>query len=350
MTDQSEIISKALSSVYTLNEKYFWTNSAIVYAWIINKKNKCDAYTNRRLQKIRAIIINNEKLKLVPSRLNPADIATRGMSPKALSENKLWFYGPQFLSMPASFWPSLRVGEKFEYLTVSEKSIVCDHVWRSSSGAHSPVTNNITKSDFTFETKFSDNLVNLPCDQVWGASSGTRASEKSENCGENGSACLLKTSTASRLSKIISLDKFSSLPKLFRVTAYVIRFKNKLLRLKRKDLENVDISTKDEDHTAFITAEELLRARSLWIRDVQHEYLITDEKTFDSLKKQLKLFCDQNGIWRCGGGRINNAKLNYDMKYPYIFLKSKFAELLVMNSHTDVKHNGMKETLNNMRK
>ena len=181
MTEQSEIISKALSSVYTLNEKYFWTDSAIVYAWIINKKNKCDAYTNRRLQKIRTIIINNEKLKLVPSRLNPADIATRGMSPKVLSENKLWFYGPQFLSMPASFWPSLRVGEKFEYLTVSEKNIVCDHVWGSSSGSHSPVINDITKSEFTFETKFSDNLVNLPCDQVWGASSGTRASGKSEN-------------------------------------------------------------------------------------------------------------------------------------------------------------------------
>ena len=190
----------------------------------------------------------------------------------------------------------------------------------------------------------------MQCDQVWGASSGTRASEKPENCAENGSACLLNTSTASRLSKIISLDKFSSLPKLFRVTAYVIRFKNKLLRLIRKDLENVDIGTKDEDHTEFITAEELLRARSLWIRDVQHEYLITDEKTFDSLKKQLKLFCDQNGLWRCGGGRINNAELNYDMKYPYILPKSKFAELLVMNSHTDVKHNGVKETLNNMRK
>ena len=151
-------------------------------------------------------------------------------------------------------------------------------------------------------------------------------------------------------SKIISLDKFSSLPQLFRVTAYVIRFKNKLLRLIRKDLENIDIGTKDEDHTEFITAEELLQARSLWIRDVQHEYLITDEKTFDSLKKQLKLFCDQNGLWRYGGGRINNAELNYDMKYPYILPKSKFAELLVMNSHTDVKHNDVKETLKNMRK
>ena len=67
-----------------------------------------------------------------------------------------------------------------------------------------------------------------------------------------------------------------------------------------------------------ITAEELLYARSLWLREVQNEYLIKDAKTFDWLKKQLKLYLDEKGLWRCGGGRVNNADLNYDTKYPYI--------------------------------
>ena len=79
---------------------------------------------------------------------------------------------------------------------------------------------------------------------------------------------------------------------------------------------------------SIITAVELFNAKLLWIREVQQD-LINDVKTFETLKKQLKLFCDTNGLWRCGGGRIDNADLKYDTKYPYILQKSKFAELLI---------------------
>ena len=75
-----------------------------------------------------------------------------------------------------------------------------------------------------------------------------------------------------------------------------------------------------------------------------------EKKTrFNDLKKQLNLFCDDNGLWRCGG-RLKNADMKYDTKYPYLIPKeSYFAKLLVINSHEEVLHDDVKETLNNLR-
>ena len=88
MAEQSKIVIEALRSVYTISACYYWMDSAIVYAWILNKGKKHDTYTSKRLENIRAIIKNRSELKLVPAKLNPADIGTRGMSPKELSDNK----------------------------------------------------------------------------------------------------------------------------------------------------------------------------------------------------------------------------------------------------------------------
>ena len=74
-----------------------------------------------------------------------------------------------------------------------------------------------------------------------------------------------------------------------------------------------------------------------------------DDFKFKLLKRQLNLFSDENGLWQCGG-RLENAVMNYDTKYPYILTKdSYFTKLVVMNSHASVKHNGPTETLCEMR-
>ena len=47
---------------------------------------------------------------------------------------------------------------------------------------------------------------------------------------------------------------------------------------------------------------------------------------------------------------MKNADLKYDAKYPYILPKeSYFTALVIINAHKEVKHNGMKETLRNLR-
>ena len=55
MADQTKIVLQALKSVYTINECFYWLDSAIVYAWILNESKKHDKYVTSRLEKIRSV-------------------------------------------------------------------------------------------------------------------------------------------------------------------------------------------------------------------------------------------------------------------------------------------------------
>lgn len=49
--------------------------------------------------------IGNQNWNHIPSNNNPADLATRGLTPLDLKENKLWWHGPQWLRLDKTFWP-----------------------------------------------------------------------------------------------------------------------------------------------------------------------------------------------------------------------------------------------------
>ena len=46
-----------------------------------------------------------EQWRHVPGKLNPADLPTRGVSAKDLTESKFWKEGPEFLKADESTWP-----------------------------------------------------------------------------------------------------------------------------------------------------------------------------------------------------------------------------------------------------
>ena len=73
------------------------------------------------------------------------------------------------------------------------------------------------------------------------------------------------------------------------------------------------------------------------------------DKNFTQWEKQLDLFRDDNGIWRCGG-RIQNANLPYSAKYPILLAKGHpISTLLVRRAHERVFHSGVKATLTKLR-
>ena len=80
-------------------------------------------YAQQRLIQIREFISDFEKFKLVPSKLNPADLGTKKLSPKELFSSKLWLSGPQFLSLPRNCWPDLHVGENFSNYNIDKSDI-----------------------------------------------------------------------------------------------------------------------------------------------------------------------------------------------------------------------------------
>ena len=62
-----------------------------------------------------------ETLKLIPSKHNPSDIISRGIKVKDFINSKLWFNGPNFLTLPANLWPKLNIGDRFICVSVMLK-------------------------------------------------------------------------------------------------------------------------------------------------------------------------------------------------------------------------------------
>ncbi|XP_065658030.1 uncharacterized protein LOC136082547 [Hydra vulgaris] len=111
-------------------------------------------------------------------------------------------------------------------------------------------------------------------------------------------------------------------------------------------INNANDKNKNTFKTSPITAEEMDNSKRLWIKFSQINLI--DENNFKQLRKDLRLFVD-NGIFRCRG-RIENADLEYDTKFPiFIFYNCHFAKLLILHLHKLVKYNGVKETFNALR-
>ena len=150
------------------------------------------------------------------------------------------------------------------------------------------------------------------------------------------------------LSAIIDINKFGSTSRLYRVTARVIKFINKLKKkVKKKKEENLDILDNKRLVAEDITAEDLTNAKLLWIYENQCH--LQKEPKFDQLVKSLDVFTDEKGFLRCGG-RIRNAPLPYDTINPYLLSRRhRLTELIIIDAHSEVGHNKVRDTLNNIR-
>ncbi|EFO96617.1 hypothetical protein CRE_01389 [Caenorhabditis remanei] len=107
-----------------------FTDSACALYWILSEKNTRPWVGNR----IKTIQENRNKMKECgidttihhcPTKENPADFATRGMSTTELQNSKMWFEGPDFLRQDPGDWPCMIQGKvtcpaEFRELVYSE--------------------------------------------------------------------------------------------------------------------------------------------------------------------------------------------------------------------------------------
>ena len=77
-------------------EEVFWTDSKVVQANIHNNAHRFNTFVADRVQQIRERTVP-EKCKYVDGKNNPADDASRGLSPKDLLQSPRWLQGPSFL-------------------------------------------------------------------------------------------------------------------------------------------------------------------------------------------------------------------------------------------------------------
>ena len=87
-----------------VRDMHFWTDSMIVLKCINNDKRRFPRFVANRIGFIRDHS-SPQQWHYVPSDLNPADFASRGMDIEKFLENKLWKNGPDFLWQTLESWP-----------------------------------------------------------------------------------------------------------------------------------------------------------------------------------------------------------------------------------------------------
>ena len=135
--------------------------------------------------------------------------------------------------------------------------------------------------------------------------------------------------TAVKINALIQLEGYSNLNQLLRVSAHVLHF---IQRARGRDANFVDMIIKAEQ----------------WWACVAQGSMKSDNK-FEALERQLNLFQDPQDMWRCKE-RIHNADLPYSTKFPiHLPNHHHFTKLVVLRAHEGMFHNGVKETLTEVR-
>ena len=273
------------SLCYDFSRVYAWIDSSAAYAWILNDSVKRPVNVKNRVAEI------NKNLprvvwNLIPSKMNPSDLVTKGCSPVYLDGSSLWRYGPHFLTLPKSEWPDLKIG-----------------------------------------SNFTDACVQSICD----VSTNLSAYHKHVN-----------------LSEIICLDRHSRLTRLLRVTALVLLFVRKL-RSRVRGSFRLDIGDDSQNKTLknLINGEMVEEAEKMWIHDVQRS--MEESGSLEIMEKRYNLFVGEDGLIRCKM-RMGKAPIPEQAKFPILLnTEHYFVKLMVLEAHKNVGHMGTSDTLAEIR-
>ncbi|XP_063436092.1 uncharacterized protein LOC134717532 [Mytilus trossulus] len=146
----------------TFSEIQFWSDSQIVLSWLSSVKPQRQFIKNR-IEEITSLCGDNV-WRYCPTKDNPADLLTRGITSEELQQNEMWFSGPKWLNSKED-WPT----------------------WNR---------NNVTSSVCTTMSENDDKIKTM---------------ENNQN-------------VRIGIGKIIDIERYNSYRKLTRITAYVMRF------------------------------------------------------------------------------------------------------------------------------
>ena len=107
---------------FTVSRVYFWTNSTTVLSYVHNTSKRRPAFETNRIATLRKYTMNDQWL-WVDTKQNPADLFSRGVSPRQIHKSEKWLKPPKFLLEDELSWHSLGVGA----LVSSEPSTVPNH-------------------------------------------------------------------------------------------------------------------------------------------------------------------------------------------------------------------------------
>lgn len=269
-----EYICTNLRSVI-IEEMTAWSDSTVVLAWIRTPTVKLKTFVANRVAKIQHMT-SPDIWRHVPTTQNPADCASRGVTPKELVDHAIWWNGPVFLTQPSNTWPSempVSILDKKEH-QIEEKQITLLAV-----------------------------------------------------CSEE--ECRL-------------LFASGELPKVLRLTAYLLRVRKRLLRQ--------PISFDHTKPPGVKEMEEALHALVRWVQKIHFSEDLKHLKLGTACSNKLRLlntYLDPEVDLLRVGGRLRCSDLPYKVKHPILLPKqSQLTILLIDYIHRFHCHPGAQTTQN----
>lgn len=111
-------LTKQISSALEipLSQATFWVDSMNVIYWIHGQSRNYKPFVSHRVGEIHEQSDPNQ-WRYVPTKQNPADFGTRGLTVSELADSEMWWKGPTFLAFPESDWPKQKSANPEEALT-----------------------------------------------------------------------------------------------------------------------------------------------------------------------------------------------------------------------------------------
>jgi len=102
----TKLVKRLIQTLNSTNpEVFLWTDSQVTLTWINNHPSRWKEFVHNRVCYIQETI-PQARWKFVAGSDNPADLATRGLTPKQLKEKTLRWNGPSWLYKISSEWPN----------------------------------------------------------------------------------------------------------------------------------------------------------------------------------------------------------------------------------------------------
>ena len=253
----------------------FWTDSTSILWWVKGYSRQFKPFIANRIGEIQTST-NPDKWRYVPTKQNPADHLTRGTTLTELSQLKIWWEGPIFLSEDKSNWPQLEIVAK--------------------------------PSNYAREFK-----------------------RKYSNIQLSSAATLVNMEESVEESWRLHPSRFSSWRRLNRVLAWVLRFINNCKQ--ENKMSQVELSVEETSDAESYIIKEMQK------KEFKEEYTSLAKKKELPTHSKLLSLCprlDSEGILR-SDGRLTYAEfLPYDVRYPIILPRKNWVTKLIVKHHHEL--------------
>ena len=115
-------LAEAVGNILNLPKRgwLFWSDSMDVLYWIHGCSRKFKPVVVNRAGEVQSLT-DPEQWRHVPTKQNPADLLTRGLSVSTLIDEESWWKGPAFLMQEETGWPEKKIGTRKEANTEVRK-------------------------------------------------------------------------------------------------------------------------------------------------------------------------------------------------------------------------------------